>query len=42
MLRDDAIRQGLLKPTKEDIERMNLKIEEEPKKRGPKPKDKDE
>ena len=24
MLRDDAIRQGLLKPTKEDIERMNL------------------
>jgi len=24
MLRDDAIRKGLLKPTQEDIERMNL------------------
>lgn len=24
MLRDDAIRKGFLKPTKEDIERMNL------------------
>lgn len=24
MLRDDAIRQGLIKPTQEDIERMNL------------------
>lgn len=28
MLRDDAIRLGLLKPTKEDIERMGLKIKE--------------
>lgn len=28
MLRDDAIREGLIKPTKEDIERMNLTKDE--------------
>jgi len=27
MLRDDAIRAGLIKPTKEDIERMNLTVD---------------
>lgn len=35
MLRDDAIRAGLIKPTKEDRIRMNL----EPLKPGPKPKE---
>ena len=36
MLRDDAIRAGLMKPTKEDRKRMGL----DPIKPGPKPKEK--
>ena len=38
MLRDDAIRAGLLKPTKEDYERMTDLIppEEKPEKKEPK------
>ncbi len=35
MLRDDAIREGKIKPTKEDRKRMGL----DPVKPGPKPKD---
>jgi hypothetical protein len=38
MLRDDAIRAGLIKPTKEDRERMGM----EPIKPGPKPKEEKE